>query len=89
MALHGTACAEDTKTPPAKKDPKTMTLDELEAAGLCPVKKIESKQIYHYDLNGKTYHFCCRECQDEFEAHPEKYGAKADKPKDPAPEPKK
>src|SRR5580704_11873414 len=60
----------------APKDPKTMTADELEAAGLCPVKRIESKQIYHYELNGKTYHFCCRKCQSEFEEHPEKYGVK-------------
>lgn len=67
---------EEPKKTEEKKDPKTMTADELEAASLCPVKKIESKQIYHYDLNGKTYHFCCRKCQDEFAEHPEKYGAK-------------
>ena len=70
---------DETSKPNAKKDPKAMTLDELEAASLCPVKKIESKQIYHYELNGKTYHFCCRVCQTEFENHPEKYGAKAEK----------
>ena len=81
----GDAAKEEKKEEPKKteekKDPKTMTVDELEAASLCPVKKVESKQIYHYELNGKTYHFCCRACQDEFAEHPEKYGAKPEKDK--------
>lgn len=71
--------APKTEKADAKKDPKDMSADELEAASLCPVKRIESKQIYHYELNGKTYHFCCRKCQAEFEEHPEKFGVKAEK----------
>ena len=68
--------AEPTKDEPAKKDPKDMTLDELEAAGICPVTKTPSKPIYHVKVGEKEYHFATRDAAKEFKANPEKFGAK-------------
>jgi hypothetical protein len=74
--------AEDKPNPKkeeaAKKDPKDMTLDELEAAQLCPVTRKASKPIYHVKLGDKEYHFASKDARAEFEAHPEKHGYKKD-----------
>ena len=61
---------------PASKDPKTMTLDELEAAQICPVTFKPSKLVYHVALGDKEYHFNTRAAAKEFEANPEKFGYK-------------
>src|ERR1041384_7419804 len=84
IILTGSCLAAESKDPPkkeeAKKDPKDMTADELEAASLCLVDKNPSKPIYHVDgPNGKTYHFCTRKCAEAFKADPAKYGVKAEK----------
>ena len=77
--------AEEGKEPPKKegaekekpkKDPKDMNADEAEAAGLCPVCKLESKLIYHFDIGEKKYHFATRKCYKAFSEEPAKYGAK-------------
>lgn len=47
----------------AKKDLAKMTPDECEAAEICPNSKKPSKQVYHVENDGKTYHFCSRNCQ--------------------------
>jgi len=73
---------EPKKDEPAKKDPKDMTLDELEAAGLCPVSKKPSKPIYHVKMGEKEYHFATRDAAKEFIAAPEKFGYKKDEKKD-------
>lgn len=65
---------EDVK--PAGKDPKDMSADEAEEAGLCPVTKKQSKPVYHFEYKDKEYHFATREAQKEFAANPEKFGAK-------------
>lgn len=58
-----------------KKDPKDMTSDEREAAGLCIVDPTHkgAKPVYHADYKDKTYHFCSRDCQKAFAADPAKY----------------
>ncbi|HYF48996.1 MAG TPA: hypothetical protein VEJ63_06305 [Planctomycetota bacterium] len=89
---------EPKKDPPKKEEPKKdapakdvkdMTLDELEAAGICPVTKKASKPIYHVKLGEKTYHFATRDAAKEFQANPEKFGAKKDEKKDEKKEEKK
>jgi YHS domain-containing protein len=67
----GVAFSEDA--PKKEKDPKDMSGDELEAAGLCPVSRKLSKPVYHYDYKDKTYHFCSRDCQKSFAADPTKF----------------
>src|ERR1700758_4198947 len=68
------ADGKDDKKPAAdekKKDPKDMTTEERETAGLCIVEPAKnSKPVYHADYKDKTYHFCCREHQKEFVADP-------------------
>lgn len=74
---------KDDKKPAAdekKKDPKDMTSDEREAAGLCVVEPVKSsKPVYHADYKDKTYHFCCREHQKAFAADPAKFIKEAPK----------
>ncbi len=60
----------------AKKDPKDMTLDECEAAGICPVTRKPSKLIYHVKVGEKEYHFATRDAAKEFQADPVKFGVK-------------
>jgi YHS domain-containing protein len=74
LALAGLAGAQEPKTD-AKKDPATMTLDELIAAGLCPVKREPFKLIYHASVDGKKYNFCCSTCRQAFVKEPAKYGS--------------
>ena len=90
--LAGGAYAEETpkKDPPKKdepvkeagrktpdsKDPKDMTLDECEAASVCPVTRNPSKLIYHVKAGEKEYHFATREASKLFQADPAKYGYK-------------
>jgi YHS domain-containing protein len=72
---------KDDKKPAAeekKKDPKDMNADEANAAGLCPICKKDIKPVYHSDFKDKTYTFASRNCQKEFAANPEKYGAKGE-----------
>ena len=66
--------AEEKDAP--KKDVKDMTLDELEAAQICPVTKQPSKPIYHVKVDDKTYHFATRDASNKFKADPAKYGYK-------------
>jgi len=88
LAFGASAADKDTKTPPKdppadgpkkEKDPKDMTLDELEAAGICPVTKKPSKPVYHFAIGDKEYHFNTREAQKQFAANPGQYGYKPDK----------
>jgi len=78
--------AEEKKNEKPKKEVKDMTAAELEEAGRCPVCRNESKQVYHFTVAEKTYHFASRKCQKEFGADPAKFGVKPDPKKD---EPKK
>jgi YHS domain-containing protein len=66
------------------KQPDQLSASEAEAAGLCPVKKVPSKLVYHTTLGDQKYHFCCPECKKAFLANPGKYGV----PKDVAGHPK-
>jgi len=78
--------AEDAKPDAPKKDPKDMTIDELQAAELCPVCHKPFKLVYHFEIGDKTYHFATRDCYKAFSADPAKYGAKPAGKKDaPAP----
>jgi hypothetical protein len=57
----------------AVKAPEEMTAAEAEAAGLCPVRKVPSKLVYHTTLGDRKYHFCCPECKKAFVANPAMY----------------
>jgi hypothetical protein len=72
---------EEVKPDAPQKDPKDMTLDELEAAGICPVTKKPSKPIYHVKVGDKEYHFATRDASKEFQANPEKFGYKKEEKK--------
>lgn len=61
----------------AVKDPKDLTAEEAEAAGLCPVQKVPSKLVYHTTIGGQKVHFCSPECKKQFLAQPAKYGVSA------------
>jgi YHS domain-containing protein len=57
-----------------KSTTKTASVDSPKM--MCTVKKDEeadAKVTYMY--NGKTYHFCCKDCIDEFKKSPEKFTA--------------
>jgi YHS domain-containing protein len=56
------------------KPPEQLTALEAEAAGLCAVRKVPSKLVYHTTLGEQTYHFCCLDCKKTFVANPAKYG---------------
>ena len=59
--------ATDVKTAEApKKDLAKLTPDECEALEICPNSKKPSKQVYHVENDGKTYHFCSRNCQQSY-----------------------
>jgi hypothetical protein len=81
------ANASAAENPAPKKDPKDMTIDELQAAELCPVTRLPAKPIYHVTVGDKKYTFATKEARREFEANPEKFGAKVVK-KEPKPEAK-
>jgi len=70
--------SEKTKEEKPKKEPKDMSADEAEAAGLCAVCKNEHKLVYHYEAGGKKYHFATRKCQKDFATDPAKFGVKVD-----------
>jgi YHS domain-containing protein len=74
--------AEEAKPDAPKKDPKDMTLDELQTAELCPVCHKAFKLVYHFEIGDKTYHFATRDCQKAFGADPAKFGAKPAPKKD-------
>jgi hypothetical protein len=83
--------AADAPAPKAdapKKDPKDMSLDELVAAELCPVTRLPAKPIYHVTIGDKRYTFATKDARKEFEANPEKFGAKKIAKAEPKPEAK-
>jgi YHS domain-containing protein len=90
-ALFAVACA-GSAPPPAAPAPAATTAaapaTPLVAAGeakvgdrtKCPVSGHEfvvKADSPHAEYNGKTYYFCCPDCPDAFQAHPEKFVTKA------------
>lgn len=69
----GIAAARTTTSSATPAPTGEVTIGPEEAS--CPVmgtvrKKSEMTPMQH---NGRTYYVCCKECQAEFRAHPEKY----------------
>lgn len=66
-------CLEKFKKDPEKYAQKTEEMVTCAVSGKT-IKKSEATGKYEY--NGKTYYFCCPDCQEKFVKEPEKYTKK-------------
>jgi YHS domain-containing protein len=87
-SLFAVACGGSAPRPPATPSPDTAAAaapaSPLVAPGeakvgdrtKCPVSGHEfvvKDDSPHAEYNGKTYYFCCPDCPEAFQAHPEKF----------------
>jgi YHS domain-containing protein len=90
--LFAVACGGSAPPPPAAPSPDAAgagaSARPLVAPGeakvgdrtKCPVSGHEfvvKEDSPHTEYNGKTYYFCCPDCPEAFQAHPEKFVPKA------------
>jgi YHS domain-containing protein len=68
MSCHD-GCSEEAVTRAAKKEPVNV------GNKICPVmgNKINEKNKYTYEYEGKVYNLCCAGCVSAFKSSPEKY----------------